>query len=295
MKLEMSFVCLLFVATFLAVVSANAQSTNSQDTLKQYVVDLQKNPGDNMLREKIIKLAQEMNPPPAIPEEARRHYVKARALSEDPKQPSDFADAAEEFRQALLIAPWWGEAYMLMGIALEGAQRYDEATAALKLSMATNPRDELLRKTQDEIYKIEAKAEKAAKDKELVAKKAVEDQRAQQEDAGAKKAREQEAFLKKINGARYIAYFHDEEFHEDSYATADVLGDTVTVGRCVTRSPARNEQKTLGVWKKTGVIYKIEGRALHCNVPEWTGIITEDGNMMTLTEAGDTCVLKRER
>ena len=283
------------VVILLSLLPVQAQTGSPQDTLAQYVADLQKTPSDTALREKIIKLARDMNPPPAIPEEARRHYVIAKTLTKDTTKAEDCAEPIAEFKSVLLIAPWWGAANGEFGMLLEAAGRYDEAMSALKLFIATNPGEEKARGAQDEIYIIEAKQKKAVKDKELVAQKVIEEKQAQQEDAGAKKASEQEAFLKKINGARYIAYFHDEEFHEDSYATADVLGDTVTVGRCVTRSPARNEQKTLGVWKKTGVIYKIEGRALHCNVPEWTGIITEDGNMMTLTEAGDTCVLKRER
>jgi hypothetical protein len=44
MKYKMSFVCLFVVAAFFAVVSTNAQSTNPQDTLNQYISDLQKNP-----------------------------------------------------------------------------------------------------------------------------------------------------------------------------------------------------------------------------------------------------------
>jgi tetratricopeptide (TPR) repeat protein len=201
----------LFIVAALTLAWASmavAQTTSSQDTLNQYVSDLQRNPSDTALREKIIRLAQEMNPPPAIPEEARRHYVKASTLLEDAKQPSDSADAAEEFRQALLAAPWWGEVYMKMGLALETAQRYDDAIAALKLFMATNPQDELLRKTQDEIYKIEAKAEKAVKDKELAAEQAARDRelaeaKARESSPEAVAAREFAALLRKIDGRRY--------------------------------------------------------------------------------------------
>jgi hypothetical protein len=172
MKHQASKILATIFFLLLGISVSITQAQSPQDTLNQYIFDLQKNPSDTALREKIIKLAREMNPPPAIPEEARRHYVKASTLFDDAKQPSDSADAAEEFRQALLVAPWWGEAYMKMGLALETAQRYDDAIASLKLFMATKPQDEVLRKTQDEIYKIEAKAERAAKDKEQAAKEA---------------------------------------------------------------------------------------------------------------------------
>jgi tetratricopeptide (TPR) repeat protein len=195
MKTHMLFalICLSLLTPSLFV-----QAQSPQDTLNQYVSDLQRNPSDTALRERIINLAREMNPPPAIPEEARRHYVKASTLLEDAKQPSDSADAAEEFRQALLVAPWWGEAYMKMGLAQETAQRYDEAIASLKLFMAAKPQDEVLRKTQDEIYKIEAKRDKAAK----VAKA-----KAKEPSPEAVAAREQHTFedlLKKIDGRRYF-------------------------------------------------------------------------------------------
>jgi tetratricopeptide (TPR) repeat protein len=274
---------------------ANAQSTDPRDTLHQYVSDLQRNPSDTALREKIIKLAQEMNPPPAIPEEARRHYVKASTLLDDAKQPSDSADAAEEFRQALLIAPWWGEVYMKMGLALETAQRYDDAIAALKLFMTTSPQGELQRKTQDEIYKIEARQEKAAKDKELAARKAIEDQRAQEQATEASKAREQEEFLRKIDGARYVYRYHDEEAKERGYFTFDVQGDIITQGHCVTSSPS---WKQLGVWRQ-GLKFRIDGRTFHLvNSPsgnDLIGVITEDGSTITFQGGAETDIYKRER
>ena len=109
----------------------------------------------------VIKLALTMKPVPAVPEEARRHYVKGRTLFDAAKNPADSLDAAEEFKNALLIAPWWGELYLRLGMTLETAERYDEAIAALKLYMVSAPGEELARKAQDEIYKIEAEMEKA--------------------------------------------------------------------------------------------------------------------------------------
>jgi len=295
-KSTMSFLIVCCVTTFLTTVSANAQSTNPQETLNQYISDLQKSPNDYALREKIIRHVQTMKKAPAIPEEARRHYVKARTLFEDAKQPSDSADAAEEFRQALLVAPWWGEAYMKMGLALETAQRYDDAIASLKLFMATRPQDEVLRKAQDEIYKIEAKLEKAAKDKELAAKKAVEEKQAQQEDAAAKKAKEQEEFLRKINGARYFNRWHSAD--EDGYQSLDVLGDTITEGNGITRS---SDPREIG-WHQNATTYKIDGRSLRGffqgrgTIPPTTGVISDDGSTITI-RVGDkvTAVFKRER
>ena len=46
----------------MSVLAVEAQSP--QATLKQYISDLQKNPNDNALREKIIKLVQIIKPAP---------------------------------------------------------------------------------------------------------------------------------------------------------------------------------------------------------------------------------------
>ena len=54
MKLRMACILvLMFVLLFLAAFSVHGQSTNPQYTLNQYVSDLQKNPNDYVLREKI--------------------------------------------------------------------------------------------------------------------------------------------------------------------------------------------------------------------------------------------------
>ena len=68
----------LSVAALLFAVAGTvfAQTPAPQPTLTQAVAELQRNPADATLRERIIKLAAEMNPAPAVPEEARRHHVK---------------------------------------------------------------------------------------------------------------------------------------------------------------------------------------------------------------------------
>ena len=102
---------------------------------------------------------------------------------------------------------------MKMGLALETAQRYDEAIASLKLFMATKPQEEVLRKTQDEIYKIEAKRDKAAKDRVAQEKatqeaqaKAAREARERQQEAAVKEARTADDWIKRLDGARYIYY-----------------------------------------------------------------------------------------
>src|SRR5271166_4448275 len=67
------------ILTFLAVTTALAaappqaarsQSESPRKHLAEYVAELQKDPSDDVLREKIIKLALTLQPKPAVPSEA---------------------------------------------------------------------------------------------------------------------------------------------------------------------------------------------------------------------------------
>jgi tetratricopeptide (TPR) repeat protein len=173
--------------------AATAQAQTPQQTLNQYVTDLQKNPNDYVLREKIIRHVQAMKPAPTVPEGARRHYVMAKTLSDEAKKVEDFNDSIAEFRGALLVAPWWAEANRDFGLTLEAAQRYDEAIAYIKLYMATNPGSDRTRAAQDEIYKIEAKKKLAGKAAKESSPQAISD----------KKQEEYANWLKKIDGRKY--------------------------------------------------------------------------------------------
>jgi hypothetical protein len=94
---------------------------------------------------------------------------------------------------------------MKMGLALETAQRYDDAIASLKLFMATKPQDEVLRKTQDEIYKIEAKRDKTAKDQQEKAAKEAQAAQAAKEAAERNRRDEQRAAEEKKTGIEALA------------------------------------------------------------------------------------------
>ncbi|HEY5042546.1 MAG TPA: hypothetical protein VIK53_11140 [Verrucomicrobiae bacterium] len=83
--------CLLTICYSLSVFTSRAQdsSTNTTDTFKQSVADLQKSPGDDALREKIIKLALTLNPKPATPDEAITHEGAAEYAFKNAKANSD--------------------------------------------------------------------------------------------------------------------------------------------------------------------------------------------------------------
>jgi tetratricopeptide (TPR) repeat protein len=139
-----------------------------QQTLQQFIG----NPTD-AARLEIIKLAMAMKTPPEIPEEARGHYVMAVVLATSAEgSPDDEQRAIEEYKAALLAAPWWGEAYKKLATVQTTAGRYDDAIATLNFYLLAQPAD--ARVTQDEIYRLKALGRKAADEQ---AKKQTEEQR----------------------------------------------------------------------------------------------------------------------
>ncbi len=134
---------------------------SSRAQLTESIEQLHKTPNDTALREKIIALALKAKPAPTIPEEARRHFVKAVALQKEAKAAEDYDLPIREYRQALLAAPWWSDAYYDLSSALELKEQYAEAIENLKLSIRANPKGPDARAAQDKIYVLEAKIEKA--------------------------------------------------------------------------------------------------------------------------------------
>ena len=143
------------------------QATQFQQTLQQFSA----NPSD-AARLHIIQLALAMGTLPDIPEEARGHYVMAVVYSNTASDNADFERAITEYKAALLIAPWWGDAYKKLAGAQTLASKYDDAIASLIFYQAIQPGD--ARNTQDEIYRLKALGKTAAEDQ---AKKQSEEQR----------------------------------------------------------------------------------------------------------------------
>ena len=129
-------------------------------SLAQYIAQLQQTPDNQELREKIVQLAARAKPVPEIPEQARGHYAQARTSFEAAETINDVGKAIDAYQAALLVAPWWPDANKDLGLALEMAQRHDEAIAALRLYLAAEPGGRDAAAAEDEIRKIEAKRNK---------------------------------------------------------------------------------------------------------------------------------------
>lgn len=165
-SLRAVFCAAITTMMLITLLPAQAQTLSAQDSLNQYISDLRKNPNDNELREKIIRHVQMMSPAPSIPEQAREHFVMATTFQKEAKDNKGYELAIKEYKAALVIAPWWPEAYSNLGIVQKLAGQYDDSIQTLTLYLLTKPTD--ARNAQDEIYKI--KAVKRMSEQELVEK-----------------------------------------------------------------------------------------------------------------------------
>lgn len=130
---------------------------NPRGALVELTARLKVNPADDNIRRFILNLASELKPAPAIPEEARKHFVEGTAIVKAAKNPAQQALAAQSFTEALKVAPWWGDAYYNLGVAQELAEKYDEAEQAFNFYLLSNPSETEKREVQDRIYGISAK------------------------------------------------------------------------------------------------------------------------------------------
>ena len=155
MKLTINVLVLIFGLLLLANI-AHAESPREQ--LKQMVEQLQKTPDDNALREKIIRLAQELKPAPVLTEEVERHMAYGTAAFTAAKSLADYKESVKEFEQATLAAPWYGDAYLNLGMAQDKAENYEAALRSLKLALLALPDDKQIKGL---LYQVEYRNKKA--------------------------------------------------------------------------------------------------------------------------------------
>ena len=148
---------LVLLVGLMLVDGVHAQSPREQ--LKQMVEQLQKTPTDNALREKIIMLGARIKPPPAIPEEAERRMARGAAAFKGATSAAGYQEAAKEFEQATLAAPWYGDSYYNLGVAQDKAGSYEAALRSLKLAQLTSPDSKEIKTL---IYEVEFRKEQAS-------------------------------------------------------------------------------------------------------------------------------------
>lgn len=116
---------ILVFACLAATTSVCAQSPREQ--LQQLTEQLHKTPNDSALRERIIKLAPTLKPPPALPEAANTFEGRAQFAFKSAKSENDFLVAAREYEKAVAAAPWVAGYYSDLCTIYEKAGKFDDA------------------------------------------------------------------------------------------------------------------------------------------------------------------------
>lgn len=201
MKFAMNFLSLLF-AVLILTNSTYAESPHEQ--LRQMVEQLQKSPTDNALRENIIKLAQELKPAPAVPEEAERRMARGTAAFKGARSVADYRDAAKEFEQATLVAPWYGDAYFNLGVAQDKAENYEAALHSLKLAQLASPE---VKEIKALIYEVEYRKERSSPEVQAAKKK--------QQEQDERRAAEE--LIRGLEGAIFVEAGESEKWNQGHY------------------------------------------------------------------------------
>ncbi len=115
---------------------------------------------DPQISQKTIAVARKLDPPPAIPEEARRHSAFASLAVKEAKDPSGYEKAVAEYLQAVCLAPWWADLYYNLAMVQEQRSHFREAAETFKLYLAASPHDPQAQVIQNKIYELEYKSEK---------------------------------------------------------------------------------------------------------------------------------------
>ncbi len=119
----------------------------------QWVATLQQHPDDEALRARIIAAARRRAP--AIPEPARRDFIRGNTAMASGLGTYGARRAIRNYENALVSAPWWGEAYRSLAKAQEAAKDYSGAIEALHRFLQTGPDKSQARQAQDHIYALE--------------------------------------------------------------------------------------------------------------------------------------------
>ncbi len=225
---------------FAIVPVVKAQMPNPQELLNQYISDLQKNPNDNTLREKIIMHVQEMGQKPTVPEEAKKYVNRGVAAAEGAKTENDYKDAIAEFQKAVNIAPWVGAGYRGLAVMQDKAGQYSQALQNLKLFLLTNPLAADTEAAKALMDKIEYRQEKAAKEvsPEMIAEK---------------EKNKYKDWLKKLDGARFvninrIVATDDITYWESTYVL-EIHGNEIVYSSVLTSTNAPDRGRgEIGVW-----------------------------------------------
>jgi hypothetical protein len=154
---------LIIIVFMFVALAAGAHAQSPREQLQQMVEQLQKTPTDNALREKIIKLGLEINPTPAVPDEALRREGRGNVAFKNAKNVEDYIAASREFEAASLAAPWIAGYYSDLCTVYEKGGALREAADSCRLYSMTLTDEKDIRGAKLRTAGIEYEAEKYSK------------------------------------------------------------------------------------------------------------------------------------
>jgi tetratricopeptide (TPR) repeat protein len=107
---------------------------------------------------RIINLYHKLDPPPAIPEEARKLAIFAETATKLAKDEKDYDKAIAEYVKVIKLAPWWADIFVNLALLQEKTGRFSEAVESLKLYLIASPYAPDEQKIRTKIYELEYKA-----------------------------------------------------------------------------------------------------------------------------------------
>ncbi|MFA5137998.1 MAG: ankyrin repeat domain-containing protein [Elusimicrobiota bacterium] len=144
---------------------AAVQAGKPQEALSRYAAAIRACPPGTekelRLREKVIRFALGMAPPPAVPEQASYRSDRAMAFMKRASDAAGYEPAVDEMVEALLIAPWWAASYFNLGLLLEKTGDYAGAIRSLRLYLLADPAAQDAEAVKKKIVDIEVQAELA--------------------------------------------------------------------------------------------------------------------------------------
>lgn len=117
---------------------------------------------DVRLRERIVRLAAKLDPPPEVPDEAQRFSVRGRLAFSQATDEDGFDAAAVELKKAVHAAPWVAAFAFNLALVQEKLYEFDAAIANLKIYELANPPD--VDQAKAKRFELEYQAEKFADD-----------------------------------------------------------------------------------------------------------------------------------
>lgn len=108
---------------------------------------------------KLGQLLPLLNPPPEIPEDARKDFIEGTTLVKNASNGNDLFNADNKFSDAEIKAPWWADAFYNQAQVLRRENLFDQANEALKEYTLLNPSASASRETKDLGYTIDAEKE----------------------------------------------------------------------------------------------------------------------------------------